>query len=320
MQAQSQIAGASSPETKPATTFKTGTPTRHVHSLRPHPNNPRDDVRRDDPKIIEMAESIKRHGILEPLVVTPDDFIIAGHRRRMAAIVAGLDYVPVVIRDVAPEDAVELMLTENMQRESLTALEEARAMHFQMELRKLTVADLARRLSIAPATISQRLDILKLEPEVQRLYSEEELPLQAAPFLSRIGNAEAQVRLGGLLARRQVTFGEFKKLVLEEKSTALKPEKKRLEDVTAADIPSPRPVTDRKKQSSENLTAGVRAALTRAEAMANLHKALSKTISLVSFKTIIDTTCCSCGMEGNAAVCLTCPLPRIIQGVVGRAD
>src|SRR5437870_12703006 len=91
------------------TTFKVAQPTRNVHALRPHPENPREEVSKDDPKIQDLATSIIENGVIEPLVVTPDNYVIAGHRRRMASIVAAertknKDFliVPVVVREVAP--------------------------------------------------------------------------------------------------------------------------------------------------------------------------------------------------------------------------
>src|SRR5690349_20621208 len=92
------------------TTFKVAQPTRNVDALRPWPENPRDEIDPDDPAILDMADSIARHGILEPLIITPDNFVIAGHRRRAATRVAAKKYnrpdlmiVPVIVREVPAE-------------------------------------------------------------------------------------------------------------------------------------------------------------------------------------------------------------------------
>src|SRR5689334_14302739 len=92
------------------TTYKIAQPTRNIDSLRPWPENPRDEIDPEDPAILDMADSIARLGILEPLLITPDGFVIAGHRRRVACRVAAKKYnrpdlmiVPVVIREVEPE-------------------------------------------------------------------------------------------------------------------------------------------------------------------------------------------------------------------------
>lgn len=313
----------------PGATIKIAQPTRHVHALRPHPDNPRDEVSRDDPKIVEMAASIRMHGVIEPLVVTPDNVVIAGHRRRVAAMLAGLEHVPVTIREVAPDAAVELMLTENMQRESLSPLEEARAIHALMGRRKLTVADASRQLALDPKVVSERLAILKCEPQVQALFGANELPLGAAPWLARILNADKQVNYAGLLARRQITIAKLKDVVGSD-GVAPAPKPTQAARETAADIPSRRAaLTPGGKKSAPAKNApdrlgGGPAPPTRAEAMAKLSRAINERrvtkITLHSVKALVEAQCCSCGMSGQEEVCRACPFPRLILGIVGRAD
>ncbi len=318
------------------TFYKVAQPTRHLDSLRPHPDNPREDIDPEDPTIVEMAESIARHGIIEPLVITPDGMVIAGHRRRVAARVAAkrakrpeLLIVPVTIREIEPGAALELMLHENMQRQSLTPLEEARAMYAIMERKKLIVAELARELSVPPKEVIVRLAILKCEEQVQLLFGQEELPLSAAPWLARFLNAEKQIHYAGLLARRQITLTKLRETVNEAIAPASTV--KQAEGETAGDIPSPRvrPSTNAPTVGSTLRQAGETTVPCRAEAMAALERALNgshngrekkRTITLFNFKAAIETVCCACGMEGKAEVCRSCPFPRIILGVIGRAD
>ena len=95
--------------------------TRPVASLRPNPLNPRGDV--GGSGLEELAASIDAQGVLQPLLVTPDGVVVAGHRRLAAARMAGLDEVPVVLRELDPVQQQEIMLVENLQRRTLTRYE-----------------------------------------------------------------------------------------------------------------------------------------------------------------------------------------------------
>jgi len=324
------------------TTYKLAQPTRLLHSLRPHPDNPRGEVRKNNPKIIEMADSIIENGIIEPLVITPDGFVIAGHRRRVASFVAyektkdkKFLTVPVVIREVPEDKVLELMLHENMHRADLTLVEEARAMHRLMEQRKLTVAGLVRVVNMPVVQVSARLSILKLEPEVQALYAANEMPLSVAPLLSRVATREKQISYAGLIARHQITIAEFKKAV--EKDLAEQPPPSAptlgegIEEVSKVaqkrDLGQPpsgqgRLVSGAKSgpHTGPRLASGDPGRPTRAEAVASVNKALGKKVSMIALRRVLEATCCSCGMSGQAEVCRTCPLPQFIMGLTGRAE
>src|SRR5437763_5941211 len=99
-----------------------------IHEIVPNPEQPRRHF--DDEALGQLADSIRRHGLLQPLVVrrvAGRYELIAGERRLRAATRAGLDRVPVIVRDARPEERLELALIENLQRENLTPLEEAEA-------------------------------------------------------------------------------------------------------------------------------------------------------------------------------------------------
>jgi len=324
-------AAAQIEERMPAT-FKVAQPTRHIDALRPHPDNPREEIDREDPKIVEMSRSIELHGIIEPLVITPAGDIIAGHRRRVATRLAAersrrpeLLYVPVVIRDVAPEAVLELMLQENMQRESLNLVEEARAMRGIIDRKKLTLADLAREIALPPNEISPRLAILKCEEAVQRLFASNQLPLSAAPWLAQCDLAEQQINYAGMLARRQITL---KKLQEEMREASYKERNKKpavagtpTTRTSGAESQS-RPAAS-VKSSKEQLGDGRTPLPSRAEAMSSLQKAMGRgkrSITLFNFKLAVESICCACGMVGQEDICRSCPFARIILGVAGRAD
>lgn len=306
-------------------------PTRHIDALRPLPDNPREDISEDDPTIIDMARSIIKNDIIEPLVVNPDNFLYAGHRRRVASRVAykitGNEkflHVPVTINHTPLKDALELALHENMQRKSLTLVEEARAMKSIMDRNNFILADLARELAVPTNEISPRLAILKCEPEVQKLFALDQLPLNAATWLVQCDIPAQQINYAGLLARRQITM---KKLQEELRDASYKERHKkqplpRSETQESNSSPVSQSVPRRRKKQIHSHQPPS-ALPTREDAMASLMSTMSKgkrSITLFNFKQVVESICCACGMVGNSEVCRSCPFARIILGVSGRAD
>ncbi len=313
-------------------TFNLAQPTRHIDSLKPHPDNPREEIREDDPRIQDLAGSIITNGIIEPLVINSANQVYAGHRRRIASRVAykrtkdkKFLTVPVVISDRPPEAALEIMLAENKQRANLTPLEEARALGTLQQRKGLTVAALARSQDLPPNQVSQSLAILKLEPEVQALYHANELPLSVAPLLSRVATADKQISYAGLIARRQLNVTDFRKAVEKDLAPLPPDSPPRAGEPPGPPQPSLRakpkphfgPVN---KRSVPNVTSGIREHPTRAEAVAALSRNLSTKVSMIAVKNVLESVCCACGMTERSDVCRSCPLPRLILGLVGRAD
>ncbi|MET0153973.1 MAG: ParB/RepB/Spo0J family partition protein [Candidatus Binatia bacterium] len=134
----------------------------------PNPWQPRVDF--DDEKLREMAESIREHGVVEPLVVRQrhGSFeLVAGERRLRAARLAGLQAVPVVVRDMDDREVLEVTLIENLQREDLSALEEAAAYVRLMEEFGATQEDVARRVGKSRPAVANTIRLLQL-PEAVR--------------------------------------------------------------------------------------------------------------------------------------------------------
>jgi ParB family chromosome partitioning protein len=143
-----------------------------VDQLRPNPDQPR--RRFDEGELAALAASIREHGVLQPLLVSEDGpgryRILAGERRWRAARQAGLERVPVVIRErVDALEALELALVENLQRRDLTPLEEARAYESLRTARGLSQAAIAERVGFDRSTVANALRLLKLPLEVQEL-------------------------------------------------------------------------------------------------------------------------------------------------------
>lgn len=134
-----------------------------VDALQSNPLQPRGLITPES--LVDLVESIKEHGVLEPLVVakTPAGFqIIAGERRWRAAKIAGLRVVPAIIKETTPRGMLEMALVENVQREDLNPIERGQAFIRLMEEFKLTNKEISKRISKSPAYVSNSLKLLKL--------------------------------------------------------------------------------------------------------------------------------------------------------------
>jgi len=141
-----------------------------VERIKPAPEQPR--LRFDESALESLAESIRIHGVLQPLVVRPDgeDFVlIAGERRYLASKRAGLPSVPVVVRNVPEPAAYELSLVENLQRQDLNPVEEARAYAHLVEDFDYTHVEIANRVGKSRSAISNTLRLLELPGEILEL-------------------------------------------------------------------------------------------------------------------------------------------------------
>lgn len=152
----------------------------------------------DDQQLLELATSIQEYGLLQPLLVTLDGSdengaryqLIAGERRWRAAQLAGLDRVPVVIRDATPQLMLEMALVENLQRTDLNPLEEAQGYQMLMEDYGLTQEQVADRVGRNRATVANTLRLLQLPPEVREL-------LVSLPKAFTEGHARAVLQVTG---------------------------------------------------------------------------------------------------------------------------
>lgn len=134
-----------------------------INVLEPNPLQPRGLITPES--LAELAESVREHGVLEPLVVakTPAGFqIIAGERRWRAAKLAGLSKVPVVIRETTPQGMLEMAIVENVQRQDLNPLERAQAYRRLMDEFNLANSEIAQRVGKSPAYISNTIRLLTL--------------------------------------------------------------------------------------------------------------------------------------------------------------
>ena len=140
-----------------------------LSKLKPNPDQPRKTF--PDASIAELADSIRKHGLLQPIIAEPagnDEFIIvAGERRFRAASKAGLTEVPVIVRSVSSEKRLQLSLIENIQREDLNPMEEARAYHSLMDLTGFTQEQVAEAVGKNRSTVANALRLLRLSEAMQ---------------------------------------------------------------------------------------------------------------------------------------------------------
>ena len=136
----------------------------------PNPNQPRKSF--DPEKLAELSESIKNHGLLQPLVVTPRNnryLLVAGERRWRAARMAGLTKIPAVVMNLDEREIAEISLVENLQRDDLNPLEEAEGIAQLMEQFAFTQEDTAQRLGRSRPSVANALRLLQLTKPVQEL-------------------------------------------------------------------------------------------------------------------------------------------------------
>lgn len=175
-----------------------------IDEIRSNPFQPRRVF--DQEKLEEMAESIKAHGIFQPIIVKKSIKgyeLVAGERRTKAAKLAGLTQIPAIVRDFTDEEMMEVALLENTQREDLNPIEEAEAYHNILKKSTMTQDELAKRVSKSRSYITNVLGLVTLPEEVKRLVADEKLSMAHARILSKMENPDYVV----MLARRVVDNG-----------------------------------------------------------------------------------------------------------------
>jgi ParB family transcriptional regulator, chromosome partitioning protein len=158
----------------------------------------------DEAEIADLADSIRAHGILQPLVVRRiDDRIelIAGERRLRAAQAADWRQVPVQIRDVDDRQMAELAIVENVQRKDLNAIEKAESFHRYIEQYRCTQEELAARVNIDRSTVANLIRLLELPVEVKRMVQEGEISSGHAKALLPLGDEREQIQFAARIKR-----------------------------------------------------------------------------------------------------------------------
>ena len=195
-----------------------------INKVEPNRDQPRKVFVED--ALIELAESIRIYGVLQPLLVQKEkDYyrIIAGERRWRAAKIAGLKKVPVIIKELSEKEILEISLIENLQREDLNPIEEAEGYQRLLQEFDMTQEDLAQRVSKSRSAITNTIRLLKLDEGVQKLLSDGALSSGHARALLSLEDNEMQKEAAERIIREGLSVRDTERLV--KRLTTKKPEK-----------------------------------------------------------------------------------------------
>lgn len=195
-----------------------------IDLIDPSPYQPRTRFREE--ALEELARSVRASGIIQPLILRPHGTryqLIAGERRWRAAQRAGLQRVPVVIREVPEELALEITLVENIQREDLNPIEQARAFERLMTQFHLTQEDVAARTGKDRATVANAVRLLKLETRLQDLIEEGRISAGHGRALLAISDSNLRQALAQRAARGALTVRQLERLAARRGHTGARP-------------------------------------------------------------------------------------------------
>lgn len=192
--------------TNPAAEEITELPTA---AIAPNPHQPRTTI--DDEQIDELADSIRKVGVLQPIIVRPhsDGYqIIAGERRWRAARAAGLEKVPVRVRPTTEGESLELALIENLQRQDLNAMEEARGYKRLLSEYQMTQAELADKVSKSRSAVANTLRLLDLPEEVQEMLADDRLSAGHARAVLSVPDEQRRIGLATKIVNEGLSVRE----------------------------------------------------------------------------------------------------------------
>ena len=164
-----------------------------INEILPNRFQPR--IQFDEEEILELSDSIKEHGVIQPLVVRTigDKYeIIAGERRYKASVLAGKDTVPVIVKNLNDKDSAEIALIENIQRKNLTPIEEALSYKKILDMGYITQENLASKLGKSQSAVANKIRLLNLSDEVQEALLENKISERHARSLLKLTNSKQQ--------------------------------------------------------------------------------------------------------------------------------
>jgi len=194
-----------------------------VEKIKPSKYQPRKKF--DNTKINELADSIKKRGVIQPLVVSPSPVpgeyeLVAGERRLRASRIAGLKEVPVIIRHTAEKEKFQISLIENLQREDLNPVEEARAYQNIMKEFNITQEELSGMVSKDRSVVANTVRLLGLGEKIQDMIESGLISAGHARVLAGIDDRNRQNELANEIIRKKLTVREIEELVQEWKQTS----------------------------------------------------------------------------------------------------
>lgn len=210
---------------------KNGEQMMKINMVEPNRDQPRKKFEED--ALLELSDSIKQFGILQPLLVRKQkDYyeIIAGERRWRAAKIAGIKEVPVIIKDYTEQEIVEIGLIENIQRENLNPIEEAMAFKRLLQEFNLKQDEVAERVSKSRTAVTNSMRLLKLDDRVQQMIVDDMISTGHARALLAIDNKDEQYEIANRVFDEKLSVRETEKLVKEIKNPKKPKVKKAVEN------------------------------------------------------------------------------------------
>lgn len=185
-----------------------------IEELRPNPYQPRRVF--DEEALNELADSIKEHGVFQPIIVKKSIKgyeIVAGERRFRASKIAGKKTIPAIIREFTDEQMMEIALLENLQREDLTVIEEAKAYQKMLESLNLTQEELALKVGKSRSHVTNIIGLLRLPENVQRMILNHELSMGHARVLSKLSDNEKISEVAEKIVKENLTVRATEELL-----------------------------------------------------------------------------------------------------------
>ena len=199
-----------------------------LDELRSNPYQPRKNF--DEQALKELADSIKEHGVFQPIIAKKSIKgyeIIAGERRVKASKMAGLTEIPAIIKDFNDTQMMEIALLENLQREDLSAIEEANAYKKLQETLNLTQEELAKRIGKSRSYITNMLGLLSLPQNIQNQITNKQISMGHARVLSKLENIEQQEELARKIVSEGMSVRELERITSEPTIIKTNPQKKK---------------------------------------------------------------------------------------------
>lgn len=222
-----------------------------LEDIRPNPRQPR--LEFDPEALADLARSIKEQGVLQPILVRPDSKashgyeLVAGERRLRASKLAGLEEIPAMVREVTDEQSLALALIENLQRENLNALEEAKGLDQLLSSFGMSQESLAQKVGKSRSAVANSLRLLQLPQDIQDSLFKDEISAGHARALLAVTESAAQIEMWGAVVARGLSVRETEEMASHWKAHGRLPQ-------APAEDPKPAEGRRRKVQVSEELS------------------------------------------------------------------
>ena len=189
----------------------------NLDEIRPNPHQPRKNF--NEESLNELAESIKKNGVFQPIIVKRSIKgydLVAGERRFRASKIAGLTTIPAIIRDFSEEQMIEIALLENLQRENLNVIEEALAYKTMIEKLNITQEELSNKVSKSRSHITNILGLLRLPEAVQEMLINNKITMGHARVLSKFENEDKMIEYAEMIVENKIPVRETEEITNNE--------------------------------------------------------------------------------------------------------